>query len=183
MVFSRYSYFHTLLQLITDDPRVKGCGLTFTLGRGNELVLHAVDSLRFLVVGRHIEAIQSNRIFSYSNQGHLVFCACSNNSSSSFAIPILVCFLRWHVQMGERANKWRSDEMGWSRKGGKCDSIESPKHFASYCFSSTQGVLALAVGGIVNSFWDLWGKLEGKPVWKLLCDMTPEQIVTLVDFR
>ena len=75
MVISRYSYFHTLLQLITDDPRVKGCGLTFTLGRGNELVLHAVDSLRFLVVGRHIEAIQSNRIFSYSNQGHLVFCA------------------------------------------------------------------------------------------------------------
>ena len=59
MVISRYSYFHTLLQLITDDPRVKGCGLTFTLGRGNELVLHAVDSLRFLVVGRHIEAIQS----------------------------------------------------------------------------------------------------------------------------
>ena len=71
--------------------------------------------------------------------------------------------------------------MGWPRKGGKCDSIESPKHFASYCFSSTQGVLALAVGGIVNSFWDLWGKLEGKPVWKLLCDMTPEQSLTVLD--
>ena len=35
-----------------------GCGLTFTLGRGNELVVHAVDSLRFLVVGKEIKAIQ-----------------------------------------------------------------------------------------------------------------------------
>ena len=35
-----------------------GCGLTFTLGRGNELVLHAVDSLRFLVVGKDVKSIQ-----------------------------------------------------------------------------------------------------------------------------
>ncbi len=35
-----------------------GCGLSFTVGRGNELVRHAVDSLRFLVVGRFVEDIQ-----------------------------------------------------------------------------------------------------------------------------
>ena len=33
-------------------------GSSFTLGRGNELVLHAVDSLRFLVLGKEIKAIQ-----------------------------------------------------------------------------------------------------------------------------
>ena len=46
-----------------------------------------------------------------------------------------------------------------------------------------KGVLALAIAGIINAFWDLWAKLEGKPVWKLLADMTPEQIVSLIDFR
>jgi L-alanine-DL-glutamate epimerase-like enolase superfamily enzyme len=46
-----------------------------------------------------------------------------------------------------------------------------------------KGVLHLAVAAIVNSFWDLWAKMEDKPVWKLLVDMTPEQIVSLIDFR
>ena len=30
---------------------------------------------------------------------------------------------------------------------------------------------------------DLWGKIEKKPVWKLLADMTPQKIVSLIDFR
>lgn len=46
-----------------------------------------------------------------------------------------------------------------------------------------KGALHLAVAGIVNAFWDLWGKMENKPVWKLLVDMTPAQLVSLVDFR
>ena len=46
-----------------------------------------------------------------------------------------------------------------------------------------KGVLALAIAGIINAFWDLWAKMEGKPVWKLLVDMTPERIVSLIDFR
>ncbi|XP_014673577.1 PREDICTED: mitochondrial enolase superfamily member 1-like [Priapulus caudatus] len=46
-----------------------------------------------------------------------------------------------------------------------------------------KGVIHLATAAIVNALWDLWGKAEGKPVWKLLTDMTPEQIVSLVDFR
>lgn len=46
-----------------------------------------------------------------------------------------------------------------------------------------KGVAHLAVAAIVNSLWDLWGKLENKPVWKLLTDMTPEETVSLIDFR
>ena len=46
-----------------------------------------------------------------------------------------------------------------------------------------KGVLHLATAAIVNAFWDLWGKMEKKPVWKLLADMTPDQIVSLIDFR
>eukprot|EP01137_Pigoraptor_chileana_P005857 Opistho-2@49505 len=41
----------------------------------------------------------------------------------------------------------------------------------------------LAVAAVVNALWDLWGKLEGKPIWRLLCDMSPEQVVSLIDFR
>src|SRR5215211_3862171 len=29
----------------------------------------------------------------------------------------------------------------------------------------------------------LWGKAEGKPVWKLLADMAPERVVGCIDFR
>ena len=41
----------------------------------------------------------------------------------------------------------------------------------------------MAIGAVVNAAWDLAAKLAGKPVWRLLADMTPEQIVDLVDFR
>src|SRR5205085_6005883 len=40
-----------------------------------------------------------------------------------------------------------------------------------------------ATAAIVNAVWDLWAKLERKPVWKLVADMTPEQIVSCIDFR
>jgi hypothetical protein len=40
----------------------------------------------------------------------------------------------------------------------------------------------MATAAIVNGLWDLWARLEGKPVWKLLVDMTPEEIISLVDF-
>ena len=46
-----------------------------------------------------------------------------------------------------------------------------------------KGVIHLATGGVVNAIWDLWAKMEGKPVWKLVADMTAEQIVSLIDFR
>ena len=46
-----------------------------------------------------------------------------------------------------------------------------------------KGVVHLATGAVVNAVWDLWAKVEGKPVWKLLSDMAPEQVVACIDFR
>ena len=46
-----------------------------------------------------------------------------------------------------------------------------------------KGVIHLASGALVNAVWDLYAKAEGKPVWKLLADMTPEEIVAAIDFR
>lgn len=46
-----------------------------------------------------------------------------------------------------------------------------------------KGVIHLSTGAVVNAIWDLWAKSEGKPVWKLAADLTPEQIVSLIDFH
>lgn len=45
-----------------------------------------------------------------------------------------------------------------------------------------KGVVHLATAAIINALWDLWGRIENKPVWKVLCDLSPEEIVSLVDF-
>ena len=45
-----------------------------------------------------------------------------------------------------------------------------------------KGVVHMAVAAIVNAVWDLWAKRAGKPVWKLLADLSPEQLVALTDF-
>ena len=46
-----------------------------------------------------------------------------------------------------------------------------------------KGVIHLATAAVVNAVWDLYAKAEGKPLWKLLADMTPEEIVTTIPFR
>ena len=46
-----------------------------------------------------------------------------------------------------------------------------------------KGVIHLATAALVNAVWDLYARAEGKPVWKLLVDMTPEQIISCVPFR
>jgi L-galactonate dehydratase len=46
-----------------------------------------------------------------------------------------------------------------------------------------KGVIHLALGAVVNAIWDLWAKTLGKPVWRIVADMTPQQIVDLIDFR
>ncbi len=46
-----------------------------------------------------------------------------------------------------------------------------------------KGVLHLATAAVVNAVWDLYAKLEGKPLWKLLADMSPEELVAAIDFR
>ena len=46
-----------------------------------------------------------------------------------------------------------------------------------------KGVIHLALAAVVNAAWDLVAKAEGKPLWRLLADMTPEEIVECIDFR
>lgn len=46
-----------------------------------------------------------------------------------------------------------------------------------------KGVIHLAAAALVNAVWDLWARKEGRPLWKLLVDLTPEQLVGCVDFR
>lgn len=46
-----------------------------------------------------------------------------------------------------------------------------------------KGVMHLATAAVVNAVWDLYARVEGKPLWKLLVDMTPEQLVSCLDFR
>ncbi|KAF7552952.1 hypothetical protein G7Z17_g3981 [Cylindrodendrum hubeiense] len=46
-----------------------------------------------------------------------------------------------------------------------------------------KSVTHLAVAGVLNAVWDLWGKILGKPVWQIVCDMSPEEIVRCIDFR
>lgn len=46
-----------------------------------------------------------------------------------------------------------------------------------------KGVIHLAAAAVVNALWDLYAKVVGKPLWKLLADMTPEELVACVPFR
>ncbi|HEV8254152.1 MAG TPA: L-fuconate dehydratase [Vicinamibacteria bacterium] len=45
-----------------------------------------------------------------------------------------------------------------------------------------KGILHMATGALLNAVWDLWAKKEGKPLWKLLTDLSPEQLVSTIDF-
>jgi L-fuconate dehydratase len=45
-----------------------------------------------------------------------------------------------------------------------------------------KGIMHMATGAVVNAVWDLWARREGKPIWKLLVDLTPQQIVNAIDF-
>src|SRR5512141_461389 len=45
-----------------------------------------------------------------------------------------------------------------------------------------RGIVHMALGAVVNAIWDLWARREGKPVWKLLADLTPQQTVSCVPF-
>ena len=46
-----------------------------------------------------------------------------------------------------------------------------------------KGVIHLATAALVNAVWDLYAKVEGVPLWKLLADMTPEEVVRCIPFR
>jgi L-fuconate dehydratase len=46
-----------------------------------------------------------------------------------------------------------------------------------------KGVIHLALAAIVNAVWDLYAKRERKPLWKLLANLSPSEIVACIDFR
>jgi L-fuconate dehydratase len=46
-----------------------------------------------------------------------------------------------------------------------------------------KGVIHLATAAVVNAVWDLYAKRAAKPLWRLVCDMSPREQVALVDFR
>ena len=112
--------------VLRTDRGPEGHGLTFTLGRGNELCVEAIRTLAPLVVGREFEAIRDD----------------------------LAGF--WRGLVHDSQIRWVGPE---------------------------KGVVHMATGAIVNAVWDLYAKVERKPLWKLLCDMAPEQIVACIDFR
>jgi len=120
-----YSAAYVILQ--TDRPdSAEGHGLTFTIGRGNEIVVAAIHALRPLVVGQPVSAFTS--------------------APGAF----------WKHLTGDSQLRWIGPE---------------------------KGAIHLATAAVVNALWDLWAKLERKPLWKLLSDLTPAQIVELVDWR
>lgn len=121
-------YSATYVTLITDHSEdLKGYGLTFTIGRGNDLCVSAVKSLaEMFVVGRTLEDITAN--------------------FGKF----------WHeLVSGDCQLRWVGPE---------------------------KGVIHLATAAIINALWDLWARSQNKTVWKLLVDMTPEEIVRCIDF-
>lgn len=46
-----------------------------------------------------------------------------------------------------------------------------------------KGVMHMAIGAVINAAWDMAARAAGKPLWRFIADMTPEQIVSQIDFR
>ena len=46
-----------------------------------------------------------------------------------------------------------------------------------------KGAIHIGVAGIINALWDLWARIEGKPLWKFLVDMDPEKLISTIDFH
>ena len=119
-------YSAAYVVLSTDHPGLEGHGLTFTIGRGNELCVAAIDALAPLVVGRTLESFTADM--------------------GAF----------WRHITGDSQLRWLGPE---------------------------KGVIHLATAALVNAVWDCYARAEGKPLWRLLCDMSPEELVRCVDFR
>ena len=112
--------------ILSTDAGIEGHGLTFTLGRGTDLCVQALQYLGTKVKGRTLSSIVSD-------------------------------FAKFSRELtGESQFRWLGPE---------------------------KGVIHLACGALINALWDLWAKLEGKPVWQLLAEMDPEQILSCIDFQ
>src|SRR5712671_4855706 len=119
-----YSAAYVILR--TDSPKgLEGHGLTFTIGRGNELCCAAIESLAAPLVGRTLESLTAD----------------------------LGAF--WNSITGDSQMRWIGPE---------------------------KGVVHLATAAVVNAVWDLYAKSERVPVWKLLADLSPAELVSCIDF-
>ncbi|CAH1649316.1 L-fuconate dehydratase [Chelatococcus asaccharovorans] len=119
-----YSAAYVILK--TDRPGLEGHGLTFTIGRGNEICCAAIEAMRHLVVGLSAEDIRAD----------------------------LGAF--WRHITSDSQLRWIGPD---------------------------KGAIHLATGAVVNAVWDLIAKMAGKPVWRLVSDMSPEDFVRAIDFR
>ena len=119
-------YSAAYVVLDTDADGLAGHGLTFTIGRGNEIVCLAIEALKHLVIGLELDWVKEN-------PGRF-----------------------WHFVTGDSQLRWIGPD---------------------------KGAMHLATGAVVNAVWDLLAKEAGKPVWQLVGEMTPEEIVNIVDFR
>ncbi|GCA53731.1 L-fuconate dehydratase [Sinorhizobium sp. KGO-5] len=119
-----YSAAYVILD--TDRPGLAGHGLTFTIGRGNDICCMAIEAMRHLVVGQDIGDI-------LKHPGHF-----------------------WRHLTSDSQLRWIGPE---------------------------KGAIHLATGAIVNAVWDLLAKDAGKPVWRLVADMSAEEIADIVDYR
>ena len=119
-----YSAAYCILE--TSDPGLTGHGLAFTLGRGTELVVHAIEALAPRLVGRSLDGIE--------------------NDLAGF----------WRDMVGESQMRWLGPE---------------------------KGIVHMAAAALVNAVWDLLAKRAGKPLWLYLAGLSPEQIVSAIDFR
>ncbi|WP_288445150.1 L-fuconate dehydratase [uncultured Serratia sp.] len=119
-----YSAAYVILE--TDRADLSGHGLTFTIGRGNEICCAAIRALEHQIVGERLEDIADD--------------------------------------MGAFWRRFTSDsQLRW--------------------IGPDKGAIHLATGAVVNAVWDLWAKSVGKPVWRLVAEMTPEELVRCIDFR
>jgi len=112
--------------ILETNAEFEGHGLTFTLGRGTDLVVQALEYLSTFAVGRTLESITEN-------------CAKFSRELTD-----------------ESQFRWLGPE---------------------------KGVIHLATGALINAVWDLYAKVEGKPLWRLLAEMEPEQLLKAVEFR
>ena len=118
-----YSAAYVVLET---DGTHEGHGLTFTIGRGNEICVAAIDALSALLKGLELAWITED-------MGRF-----------------------WRYVTGDSQLRWIGPD---------------------------KGAIHLATAAIVNAVWDLWAKEAGKPVWQLVAEMSPEEIVKLIDFR
>ena len=82
--------------------------------------------------------------------------------------------------IGRRARGWSIAELV-ADPGGFSRHLQADSQLR--WLGPSKGTIQLGLAAVVNAAWDLIGKAVGKPVWKILADMTPQQLVDLVDWR